>query len=321
MDFLTFEDLQARFQELYHDQAYQEALELVTENSESFPEYSHLLYYWRISLAARLGDSEQAIALLNDVLQTGFWYGEVLLRKSPSLKSLQGDTAFEHLVEMNRLLQEKDPEQKYPLLLLRSQGRCQAGGPACPAMIALHTNAGSAQDSVEFWQPVASQGWLVGVPQSSQAMWKGAYIWDNYEIAESEVRKAFESMTEKYAVDRQRVILAGHSMGGETAMRLALEGGIGTLGFIAVGPAGPFMDDLDRWLPAIHAGQNLGLRGYLLAGEEDESIEHENIQALFEMFNQNGVICELEEIPLAGHEYSPEYESAMLRALEFVDQK
>jgi predicted esterase len=321
MDFLTFEDLQARFQELYHDRAYQEALELVTENSESFPEYSHLLYYWRISLAARLGDSEQAIALLNDVLQTGFWYGEVLLRKSPSLKSLQGDTAFEHLVEMNRLLQEKDPEQKYPLLLLRSQGRCQAGGPACPAMIALHTNAGSAQDSVEFWQPVASQGWLVGVPQSSQAMWKGAYIWDNYEIAESEVRKAFESMTEKYAVDRQRVILAGHSMGGETAMRLALEGGIGTLGFIAVGPAGPFMDDLDRWLPAIHAGQNLGLRGYLLAGEEDESIEHENIQALFEMFNQNGVICELEEIPLAGHEYSPEYESAMLRALEFVDQK
>jgi len=320
MDFLTFEDLQARFQELYRHQAYQEALELATENSESFPEYSHLLYYWRISLAARLGDNELAIALLNDVLQTGFWYGEVLLRKSPSLKSLQGDPAFEYLIEMNRLLQEKDPEQKYPLLLLRSQDRCQAGGPACPAMMALHTNAGSARDSVEFWQPVASQGWLVGVPQSSQAMWKGAYVWDNFEIAESEVRKAFESMIEKYAIDRQRVILAGHSMGGETAMRLALEGGIGTLGFISVGPAGPFMDDLDRWLPAIHAGQNLGLRGYLLVGEEDESVKHENVKTLYEMLNQNGVPCELEEIPLAGHDYSPEYESAMLRALEFIDQ-
>lgn len=321
MDFLTFEDLQARFQELYREQAYQEALELATEEAESFPEYSHLLYYWRISLAARLGNSEMAIMLLKDVLQTGFWYGELLLRKSPSLKSLQGDPAFEMLVELNRQLQEQDPEQKYPLLMLRSQGHCQAGGPACPAMIGLHTNAGSAQDSVEFWQPAASQGWLVGVPQSSQAMWKGAYVWDNYEIAESEVRKAYESMVEKYAIDRRRVILAGHSMGAETAMRLAMEGAIGTRGFIAVGPAGPFMDDLDRWLPIIHAGQNLGLCGYLLVGEEDESVEHENIQALYEMLNQNGIPCELEEIPLAGHDYSPEYESAMLRALEFVDQK
>lgn len=320
MDFLTFEDLQARFQELYREQAYQEALELATGGAESFPEYSHLLYYWRISSAARLGDNDLAIALLKDILQTGFWYGEVLLRKSPALKSLQGNPAFERLVELNRQLQEQDPEQKYPLLTLRSEDHCQAGGPACPALIGLHTNAGSAQDSVEFWQPAASQGWLVGVPQSSQAMWKGAYVWDNYEIAESEVRKALESMVEKYAIDQTRVILAGHSMGGETAMHLAMEGGVGTHGFIAIGPAGPFMDDLDRWLPVIHAGQNLGLRGYLLVGEEDESVEHEHIRMLYEMLNQNGIPCELEEIPLAGHDYSPEYESAMLRALEFVDQ-
>lgn len=321
MDFLTFEELQTRFQELYHEQAYQEALDLVTEEAESFPEYSHLLVYWQISSAARLGDEELAITLLNDILKTGFWFGEVLLRKSPALKALQGKPDFERLVELNRLLQERDPEQKYPLLVLRAQDRCQPGEPACPGMIALHTNAGSVADSVEFWQPAARQGWLVGVPQSSQAMWKGAYVWDNYEIAESEVRKAFESMTDKYAVDPQRVILAGHSMGGETAMRLALEGVIGSIGFIAVGPAGPFTEDLNRWLPAIHAGQNLGLRGYLLVGEEDESVDHEQLQTLAEMLVQNGIACELEEIPLAGHDYSPEYEAAMLRALAFIEQK
>ena len=62
MDFLTFEDLQARFQELYREQAYQEALELATDEAESFPEYSHLLYYWRVSSAARLAGSERYFA-------------------------------------------------------------------------------------------------------------------------------------------------------------------------------------------------------------------------------------------------------------------
>ncbi len=318
MEFSTFEELQARFQKLYAEAEFDEAMQLLTEQEARFPEYEHLLYYWRIALAARLSDTSQAIALLTDVLRSGFWYGETLLRKSPALKPLQGLPEFEKLVALNQDLQEKDLARQFPLLILRAEGRCKREETACPLMIALHANAGTAKDSVAFWKPAASAGWLVGAPQSSQAIWKEAYVWDDLDRSRQEIQKAFGALTEQYAVDAQQAVLAGHSMGGEVAIWLALTGAVPATGFIAFGPDGPFMNDLESWLGVIHVNQNPNLRGYLIVGEEDDSVSHEAIQDLVEMLNQGGVVCELEEVALAGHDYAPEYEDSMLRALAFI---
>jgi predicted esterase len=318
MEISTFEDLQTRFQELYASGEFEEAMQLVSEQAARFPEYEHLLYYWRIALAARLANPGQAIALLSEVLKSGFWYGETLLRKSPALKSLQGIPEFEKLVALNQDLQEEEATRQFPLLVLRAQDRCKSGKEACPLMIALHANAGTARESVTFWQPAASAGWLVGAPQSSQAIWKGAYVWDDLDRSRQEILKAFDSLTKQYSVDSQQIALAGHSMGGEVAIWLALTGAVPAAGFIAFGPDGPFMNDLENWMGVIYENQNPDLRGYLIVGEEDNTISPEAVEDLTEMLNRGGIACELEKVPHAGHDYAPEYEASMLRALAFI---
>ena len=196
----TFDELQAQFEELYRDGEYITALDLATENFDLFPEHHHLLYYWRIVMSARIGEFDQALFLLQEALEGGIWYGDVLLRKSPSLKDLQGHPEFERLVELNQDLRQQDSQQSFPLFTLRPEGRCQAGDEPCPLLLALHANAGNTQGSLGFWRPAASAGWLVAAPQSTQAIWRGAYVWDDRPTSESEIRKHYASLLENYAV-------------------------------------------------------------------------------------------------------------------------
>ncbi len=322
MEPTTFQELQRQIQEHYQSGDYAAALELATRETNQYPEYAHLLYYWRSAMAARLGDLDQAISLLEAVLKTGFWYGERLLRKNKSFQQLQGHPAFEDLIERSARLQAEDQEALFPLLVLRSQGNCQAGGPPCPLLLGLHTNLATARDSIGFWQPIAQAGWLVGAPQSTQAMWKGAYVWEDRDQAAEDVRKHLAALFDKYAIDPGRVVLAGHSLGGEAAVWMALTGAIPAQGFIAVGLAGPLTTPPGGWLPfirqAVRRDGGNQMRGYLLVGEEDETVALEGIQELGELLLQEGIACELESVPLVGSDYSPEYEAAMLRALDFV---
>jgi predicted esterase len=314
----SIDELQSRLQQLYAEADYTSALELATAGVTRFPEHSLLLLYWQITMSARLENTDQAIRLLRQVLSTGQWYGEVLLRYSPSLKTLQGNEEFESLVLLNRELQELDQEKIFPLLTLRSEDKCRSGGSPCPLMIALHANVSTAQASIPFWRPAASVGWLVAVPQSSQPIWKDAYVWDDREYAMAEIARHFSALQKKYTIDPQRIILAGHSMGGEMAIWLALKAAVPVCGFIALGPEGAFIDELENWQPLLQARRSTNLRGYLVVGQEDRTIPLKNVRKLAAQLNKAGIACQLEVIPDVGHDFSVEYEASLLRGLDYI---
>ena len=314
----TFDTLYSQLQELYQDEEYLAALELATQALVDFPEQRTVLDYWRMTLSARTGDPAQALSVIKAALDAGSWYSELLLRRSPSLKSLQGSPEFEALLARNQQNAEQDQQTHFPLFTIRPQGKCQSGGPPCPLLIGLHTNGGDVQSSLDFWKPAALNGWFVAAPQSSQAIWKGAYVWDDRQVAEAEVKKHFTTLQERYAVDANRLILAGHSLGGELAIYLTLNGSVKATRFLAIGPAGPFMDDLGEWEPLLHEHPIRGIQGYIITGELDSTISHTNINNLVAIFNQVGLPTRLETIPGATHEYTPAFDEAILRALEFL---
>ncbi len=113
--------------------------------------------------------------------------------------------------------------------------------------------------------------------------------------------------------------MAGFSRGGELAIWLALSGTIEVRGFIAVGPGGPYIREPDKWVPLIEASQGRGLRGYLVVGEQDVSC-YEGTLALAELFKSRHFPCELEVHPNLGHDFPPEFQQSLARALEFVFQ-
>ena len=318
MEFLTFEALQTHLYTLLQEQEYEQVRQLAAEQITQYPEQFHILAYWQITAAARQKEYAACVQLIQGLLERCFWYGESLLTMSPSLAALQELPEFIAVVERSRDLRAQSEKESFPLLILRQQGRCQLGGPACPLMIALHTNGATLQDSLEFWKPAATEGWIVAAPQSSQALWKGAYVWDDRETARRDIQRQHVNLVRQYAIDPERIILAGHGLGGETAMWLVLNAEIPAKGFIAFGPSGPLIQDPDQWHDLLLGMGKLGLRGYIVMGEEDESIHQENIHLLVDLLNEAGIPCDLEIVPLVGHDYDPVYDDCMLRALEYI---
>jgi predicted esterase len=314
----TFEELYKELQALYQQGDYAGALGLATQALEDYPDQRTSLDYWRMTMAARTGDPAHSLRVLKEALERGQWYSELLLRRSPSFKALQGDPDFEQLVTLNQTVAEKDSQNNFPIFTLRPEKRCRSGGPPCPLLLGLHTNASTVHSSLGFWRPAALAGWLVAAPQSSQAIWKDAYVWDDRETAEGEIQRHYATLLHSYAIDPRRTVLAGHSLGGEVAIWLALRGSIERRGFLAIGPGGPFMDDLAEWNPLLKEHPRPGLRGFILCGEQDSLIRHVNIRKLVDKLKHAGLDCRLEILPGLGHDYDPGYEPAIREALEFL---
>jgi len=321
MHFSNFKALQDRIQKLNQNGDYAAALDLATSQAGSFPEQLPLLGYYQIAMAALTGKPQQAIASFRTLLDSGFWYNEALLRKSASLSSLQRLPEFEALVERNQQNQAEDQSHLFPMLILRSQGGCQAGDPPCPLLLGLHANASTAQASLDFWRAAAVTGWLVAALQSSQPLWKDAYVWDDHEFAEQEIKKHMVSLNRQYAIDPGQVVLAGHDRGGEIAIELCLKDAIPARGFIAIAPAGSSIEEPESWATLLQERQKKDLCGYIIIGKEDDLIPRAGIRSLVKMLEKAGIPCKLEEVPNAGHTFIPEYTSSLFRALEYIQQE
>ncbi len=79
-------------------------------------------------------------------------------------------------------------------------------------------------------------------------------------------------------MDAKRSILAGHSLGGELAIYMTLNGSVKARRFLAIGPAGPFMDDLNEWEPLLHENPIQGIQGvyhHRRAGQHHLAYQHQ----------------------------------------------
>lgn len=320
MNDLTFNDLETQLYQLYQSGEYAQALDLATRAASRFPTEAWTIYDWRICMASLINETALALQLLEEALAAGLWYAEVQLREDTDLQPLQGLAEFERLVKVCRKRQAEAQAQAVPVLLtLPPEGRCQAGLQPCPLLLALHGNNRTAEGSVGFWRSAVSNGWLLALPQSSQVRSPDGCAWNDRDWAMREIKEHYTALCEQYAVDPERVVVAGFSLGGELAIWLAMSGTIEARGFIAVGPGGPYMREPDKWVSLIEASQGRGLRGCLVVGEQDVFC-YEGTLALAELLRSRDVPCELEVHPNLGHDFPPEFQQSLARALEFILQ-
>lgn len=316
MRFETFNALYDQAMTHYRRGEFAAAYDLLSAEGPAFPADAPTVLYLRSCLAARLGDRAGAVAILGEALDGGHWYGEQMLRESPSWQVLQGDPAFERMAA--RSLEMMAAATQKPLRLLAEP----AGDPppsGWPLLMALHGNAQDARPTLAAWR-LAAPGRLLVAPQSSQALSSQGFVWDDLEIAQRELLEHFAGVSAEYPVDASDVVLAGFSRGGETALHMVLSGTLPARGFVLLGPGGPMADDPSQWAPLIKAAEGRGLRGAIVLGADDEPPLVDAGLVLAPMLDQAGIPCYLEVIPGLGHAYPDDGGAALGRALAFVTQ-
>lgn len=313
-----YQRLDTRVMKLYREQDYAAAYDLLTAEGPSHPEHEVDVYYMRSCLASRQGKHDLAVQLIADALEGDIWFGQTLMRRTPSWQVLQGLPEFERLAAISMARQQRAGQAVARHVALVPKGRM----PPYRGIVALHGNGDNARSALAGWSSVVDEGWLLAAVQSSQIVRTDGYVWDDTETALREVREQHATLGSEHELSADDLIVAGFSMGGETALRVALTGTIPARAFILLGPGGPDTDRPDSWLPLIHQQRARGvpLRGYLVAGQEDDVAPIETLRALAGLLTENGIPCGFEVVPGLAHEYPPDFRTIIQRALAFTDR-
>ena len=95
----TFYDFEKRIFELYNNKKFHEALDVAVLARQKFPDRPQRTYFWILCLYSLIGESDKAIATLENALDMGVWWSEQMLKSEPDLKSLQERSDFRDILQ------------------------------------------------------------------------------------------------------------------------------------------------------------------------------------------------------------------------------
>jgi predicted esterase len=278
-----------------------------------YPQHIGLTYLTQAQLLAKAGRGAASLAPLERALARGCRYKRTWLLADTAFAPLRSLPAFEDVLARAHNAWEAATAAAKPHLTFAIPDRLpDAFG--YPTLMVLHGNNSNAKETMPHWGPMADHGWVVAVPQSSEVgSSPDGFTWNDTERTAKELDLQFERIDRATQIDRSRIVLAGFSMGGLQAIRLALTKRFTVRGFIAVCA---YLPTVEEFAKLIEGGAGKMLRGYVFVGEKDMS--RAGARALVELFQSHNLRAQLDERPGLGHEYPDDMEATLTKALEFA---
>ncbi len=309
---MIFGDFRSQLDDLIGKGALADAQALVDREGDAFPRQAARIRLWRMGLACRMNDIPQALQLFDMALARGGWLPESWLRAEPDLAPLRETPEFERMLRLSQQREAAAHFESIPRLLTL---RPETGAvPPYPLLIALHGNFRSASASVEHWHAAAAAGWQVALPQSSQIFVPDSYIWDDLDRGVREVQEHYRALCDRADVDCGRVVLAGFSAGGRLAATVTLAGHLPVQGLIVVASS---LGEVEAFTATLAERKEAGLRVFLVAGELDPT-SIASAETLRNLLEAHGIPVQLEVHPALTHDFPPDFDQTLRRALRFV---
>lgn len=308
MEQMTFRELTDKMVLLYTERKYADALQLVEQNADHFPEQSARTTFWKMCLLSLAGRTEEVISVFQKGLDAGLWWarGQFI---DTDLDAVRDLPEFQRLVSVS---QAKYEEAR--IYIKRDQAVLVPEAPTSgmyPLLIALHGHNGNKDSHLQPWEAARQRGWLVVSPQSTQPLFDGAYCWDDPALGSADVLFSYEQISQKYQIDPQRILIAGFSQGSGMAIYTALSGKVNVQGFIGIAS---FWDKPDSLVPQTDGAKLV--RGYFVIGEKDHTLE--NAKEVKNVLKEHGVQFAEELHPDLAHAFPADFESSFEKAINFI---
>jgi predicted esterase len=308
MNFITFRD---EFFRYYGEQKYTAAFDLAHKFVPGNLGVETTVTNWKLCVASLAGKPDLVLSVFRKAVDGGFFFPASALRGDPDLAAMQDNPEYQRLVAICEQRHRSAQENAKPVLFT-TLPKTQTSGPY-PLLMAFHGWGHSIDDFSPYWTTLANRGWLVALPQSSQVIGNGVYVWDNLECSLQEAVGHYQTLAKQYPIDPQRIIMAGFSQGGGVAVWLALTQAIPACGVVGVGP---YLNEIDTLVPTLPARPIPNVRSYLVSGAE------ENDEGMFAkigaLFAEKDIPFYHEIIPGIGHEFPPDFDQTLQRAMDFI---
>jgi predicted esterase len=304
---LSFDELTEQMIKLYRESKYAEALQIVEQNADYFPENSARTTFWKMCLLSLCGRWNDVISVFQKGLDAGLWWAESQFRDT-DLDAVRDFPQFKRL--MAESIKKSIEMQAYisPARTLLVPDDISG---EVPLFIGLHGRNGHNESNLEQWEIARRRGWMLLSPQSRQALYQGGYCWDNSDQGLKDILFHLGEVLQSYRVDRKRIVIAGFSQGGGMAIYAVLSERIAARGFIGIGT---FLADPSSLIPLARRMQSV--RGYFITGEQDQYLD--KIKEIQNILRENNISFGEEVHPNLGHEFPSDFGSSFDKAIDFI---
>jgi len=308
MEQMTFRELGENLTVLYGEGKYTEALEIVEQNSHLFPNQVARITFWKMCLLSLCNRPDELVTVFKQGLDSGLWW-QTEIFTDPDLTAVRDLPEFQRLTAIS---QEKYEEARAQIK--RDYALLMPAPPSSglyPLLITLHGRNGNKDVDLQQWEVARQRGWLVLSCQSTQPVFQGAYHWDNPATSLADLLFYYEQVLQQYQIDPQRIIIAGFSQGGGTAIHAALSGKIPVRGFLAI--ASWWADPRSLVSQRDDAKH---VRGYFITGEKDHTFD--TAKEIQKVLKENQIQFEEELHPDLAHEFPSAFERSFDKATGFI---
>ncbi len=311
---LSFVKFRAEFMRLYHLGKYTDAYAWLRLGGGQYPQQAALLFFWRACILSLLKEPTEAIQVLQDGMNLGYWWAEAILRTDTDLASLQGLPEFETIVCTCEILHH-EAEKENPAEILVYPPETGFSSPV-PLMILLHSRSGNPEEMALPYFSLIQQGWLVAVVKSSQMLFPGGYAWDDRERAYKDILDMVDELKMNFPTSFSPMVVSGFSQGGGLALEIAIKQLLPLDGALAIAP---YIRDIQASISPPAPPTITPPRIYLVTGDEDSG--QEGFARITESLLTHRIPFQQERHPQLGHEFPVDFEPSLQKGLAFILDK
>lgn len=307
----TYTEMRARVVQLFHSDQFTEAVEILKDALERYPDHLEANAYNLALCYAAQGAPQEAMEALQYGLDRGVWYG-IWVFEGPLWQSVRDLPAFAEVDAQNEAGRQAAQAHARPVLEVKlPEGYTPER--SWPLFVALHGGRENLATFVPAWtSDLLQREFVVAYLQSSQVASMEGFSWMDYDLARREVEDAVRSVAEDYAVNLEEVIVGGFSAGGRTTLAMAMdEQGLAMQGFVVLCPPCP-----DGWVEKVETAAAKGLCGALLSTEMDPRLgeQKEMVKAL----QDAGLPVQCVITPNIGHWYPENLGTLIDEAIGYI---
>jgi predicted esterase len=290
------------------------ALTILAGAEAALPLHAGHIYSWRAALLAELARTDDALDVLDAALAASCRYKAEWLRDDRRLAPLLGLARFDDIVDRAASSYARMQADARPALeaFTPTTARSASG---YPTLIALHGNNSNVAETQPYWETATELGWLVALPQSGEiGTSPNSFTWNDRDRTLAEVEQHLQDLRAQSLVDDRAVVLAGFSMGGLQALALVLTRRFKARGVLSVGA---YLPHIREFRGLVESGNAAGARFYIVVGTKDTS-GYDGAKQLATELERAGVDVVLDARADLGHDYPPDMDETLRRALTFI---
>lgn len=263
----NFKDIMEKVFSLYRDRKYEDALFFVQENKKNYLSYLSKLYYYEACLFGVLNKKDEAIKILNEALNFGFWWSVNTLNYEKDFDSIRDSEEFKKVLKRVKEIEENEKKSiKREYLIFEPIN--QEENKKYPLVIFLHARDSNIHDFKNYFEiNYLKANYFSLFPQSIIKTSYDGYSWDDPETSYNEVIQTVNEVLKNYKnINENEIIISGASQGARISLEIYLKKLLNLKGWIGIIPA---FRDINYLFPLLDSLKGEDLKFSFIVGEKD----------------------------------------------------